>query len=144
MAGEFCEIPEKNATDDEAREILRSYHTIAVVGMSRNPEKPSHRVPQYLQEKGYRIIPVNPTVEGSLLGEPVFRTLRDIPGPVELVDIFRPSKDVPPIIDDAIAIGAKGVWMQEGIVHNEAAVKARGAGLRVIMDKCMMKVHRSG
>jgi predicted CoA-binding protein len=115
-----------------------------VVGCSTNPDKPSHFVPKYLQQHGYRVLPVNPTAAGQhLLDEKVYGSLNEIPMEVEIVDIFRPPKDVPPIVEAAIAIGAKAIWMQEGIVNNEAAARAKAAGLAVVMDKCMMKVHRA-
>jgi predicted CoA-binding protein len=114
-----------------------------VVGLSANPQKPSHFVPKYLLEQGYAIIPVNPAAKGEILGKTVYPTLREVPGPIDIVDIFRPAADVSPIVDDAIAIRAKAVWMQEGIVNNAAADRARAAGLQVVMDKCMMKVHRA-
>jgi predicted CoA-binding protein len=117
--------------------------TIAVVGLSANPQKPSHFVPKYLLEQGYAIIPVNPAAKGEILGKTVYPTLREVPGPIDIVDIFRPAADVSPIVDDAIAVRAKAVWMQEGIVNNAAADRARAAGLQVVMDKCMMKVHRA-
>jgi predicted CoA-binding protein len=117
--------------------------TIAVVGCSTNPEKPAHFVPKYLQEHGYTIIPVNPTAKGEILGKTVYPSLRAVPVPVDIVDIFRPAADVPPIVDDAIAIKAKAIWMQEGIVHNAAADRARAAGLHVVMNKCLKKVHGS-
>ena len=140
-SGETCELPRGNASDDEARELMRRYKTVAVVGLSRDPNKPGHFVAKYLKEHGYRIIPVNPTAEGELLGEKVYGSLREIPEPVEIVEIFRKSEEVPAIVEDAIAIGAKAVWMQQGIVHNAAAERARQAGLVVVMDKCMMAVH---
>jgi predicted CoA-binding protein len=138
-----CEIPDIPVTDEAALRLLKTYRVIAVVGLSANPEKPAHHVPKYLKEHGYTVIPVNPTAKGDILGEKVYPSLRDIPQKVEIVDIFRPAGDVPPIVEDAIAIGAKAVWMQEGIVHNEAARRARAAGLEVVMSKCMMKVHRA-
>jgi predicted CoA-binding protein len=128
--------------NDDARKVMERYKTIAVVGLSSHPEKPGHYVPKYLKEHDYTIIPVNPMVKGEILGEKVYAGLREIPEKVEVVNIFRPPKDVPPIVEDAIAIGAKAIWMQEGIVNNTAAERARAAGLTVIMDKCMMKVHR--
>jgi uncharacterized protein len=141
---EMCELPAFQASDEEAAKILRQYKTIAVVGCSTNPDKPSHRVPSYLKEHGYRVLPVNPMAKGqTLLGETVYGSLTEVPVPVEIVDIFRPPKDVPPIVEEAIAIGAKVIWMQEGIVSNAAAERARAAGLAVVMDKCMMKVHRT-
>jgi predicted CoA-binding protein len=138
-----CEVPTINLSDAEARRLLGQAKTIAVVGLSANPEKPSHFVPKYLQEQGYTVIPVNPTAKGKILGQTVYPSLRAVPGPVDIVDVFRPATDVPPIVDEAIAIGAKAIWMQEGIVNNAAADRARAAGLQVVMNKCMMKVHRS-
>jgi predicted CoA-binding protein len=122
-------------------EILRKYKTIAVVGLSNNPMRPSHGVSEYMQHQGYRIIPVNPG-HSQILGEKTYRTLEDIPEPVEIVNIFRRSEMIPPIVDSAIAIGAKVVWMQEGIEHEEAAEKARAAGLEVVMNTCILKEHR--
>lgn len=139
---ETCELPVFRVPDEEARKVMERYKTIAVVGLSSNPEKPSHFVPKYLKEHGYTVIPVNPTAKGEILGQKVYAGLKEIPQKVDIVDIFRPSKDVPPIVEDAIAIGAKVIWMQEGIVNNAAAEWAKAAGLTVIMDKCMMKVHR--
>jgi len=140
---EMCELPAYRVSDEEARGVMDRYKTVAVVGLSTNPEKPSHYVPKYLKDHGYTVIPVNPTAQGEILGRKVYSGLKEIPQNVEIVDIFRPSKDVPPVVEDAIAIGAKVVWMQEGIVNNAAAERAKAAGLTVIMDKCMMKVHRS-
>ncbi len=141
---EMCELPGFRTSDQEAWKILQRYKTIAVVGLSSSPEKPSHTVPKYLQAHGYRILPVNPMAKGqTLLGEQVYGSLKEIQGPVEIVEIFRPPKDVPPIVEEAIAIGAKVVWMQEGIVNNEAAQRAKAAGLTVVMDQCMLKVHRA-
>ena len=140
---ELCELPEFRTSDQEAGAILRQARTIAVVGCSTNPDKPSHSVPKYLQQQGYRILPVNPSAKGqTLLGETVYGSLKEIQTPIDVVDIFRPPKDVPSIVEEAIAVGAKAIWMQEGIVNNEAAQRAKGAGLQVVMDKCMMKVHR--
>lgn len=143
VSEEFCELPAFRVSDEEARKILKTYKTIAVVGFSSNPDKPSHFVPKYLKDQGYSIIPVNPTAKGEILGQKVYAHLREIPQKVEMVEIFRPPQDVPPIVEAAIAIGAKVIWMQEGIVNNAAAERARAAGLEVVMDKCMMKVHRS-
>lgn len=143
-AGERCELPAKRTSDEAAWELLRSVRTIAVVGLSRTPGKPSHDVPKYLQQHGFRIIPVNPSARGeSLLGEPVYASLDDVPGPIDAVEIFRPAAEVPPIVDQAIARGVTLVWMQQGIVHNAAAERARAAGLAVVMDRCMLKVHRA-
>jgi len=128
-------------TDAQLREIFEKSRVIAVVGLSDNPDRDSHRVAAYLQQNGYRIIPVNPAVK-EVLGEQCWPTLRDIPGKVDVVDVFRRPDAVPPIVDDAIAIGARVVWMQDGVVHPAAAAKARAAGLEVVMDDCMLREHR--
>jgi predicted CoA-binding protein len=125
---------------DEIRDVLTASKTVAVVGLSDNPERASYHVAAYLQKHGYRIIPVNPAVT-EVLGEPSYPGLREVPVPVDLVDVFRRSEAVPPIVEDAIAIGAKAVWMQEGVVHEEAAARARAAGLKVVMDRCTLKEH---
>ena len=119
-------------------EILESSRVVAIVGLSADPERPSHRVASYLKQHGYRIIPVNPTLKEVLL-ETSFPSLAGISEPVDVVDIFRRSEDVMPIVEEAIKIGAKVVWMQEGIINREAAAKAEKAGLKVVMDKCMRK-----
>jgi predicted CoA-binding protein len=119
-----------------ARDILRRYRTIAVVGASNDTAKPAGFVPAYLIEHGYRVIPVNPT-ETEVLGETSYPDLASVPEPVEVVDIFRHAEDVPPVVDEAIRIGAKAIWMQLGIVNEAAAQKAREAGLDVVMDRCM-------
>ena len=137
-----CEIPQERATDAQIRHVLEAYRTIAVVGLSHDPRKPAHAVPKYLQEHGYDIIPVNPTVSGTLLGQPVYARLKDIPRRVEVVEVFRLPREAPGIVEDAIAIGARAVWLQQGIVNNEAAERARAAGLEIIMDRCMMVEHR--
>jgi predicted CoA-binding protein len=118
------------------RDILRRYRTIAVVGASNDTAKPAGFVPAYLIEHGYRVIPVNPT-ETEVLGETSYPDLASVPEPVEVVDIFRHAEDVPPVVDEAIRIGAKAIWMQLGIVNEAAAQKAREAGLDVVMDRCM-------
>lgn len=122
-------------------EILRRYKTIAVVGLSPNKLRPSYGVSEYMKGHGYRIIPVNPG-HAEILGEKSWKRLEDIPEPVEIVDIFRRSETVGPVVDSAIAIGAKVVWMQEGIYDEEAADRARAAGLEVVMDRCILKEHR--
>lgn len=126
--------------DKDIKRILKDYKTIAVVGLSPKEDRPSHNVAKYLKSKGYRIIPVNPNAN-EVLGEVSYPDLKLIPENVDIVDIFRRSEDVPPVVDEAIAIGAKVVWMQEGIINNEAAERARKAGIEVIMDRCMLKEH---
>ena len=127
---------------NDVQRILKQTKTIAVVGLSDKPDRDSYQIASYLQQHGYRIIPVNPRVN-EVLGEKAYPSLRDVPDPVDVVDIFRRSEDVPPIVEDAIAIGAKVVWMQAGIVNEEAAARAEAAGLGVIMDACMRSAHRT-
>ena len=129
-------------TWDDVQRILETTKTIAVVGLSDKPDRDSYQIASYLQQQGYRIIPVNPRIK-EVLGEKAYPSLRDVPDPVDVVDIFRRSEDVPPIVEDAIAIGAKVVWMQTGIVNEEAAARAEAAGLAVIMNACMRSAHRT-
>jgi len=128
-------------SDKEMKEILLSTKTIASVGLSSSDEKESYWIVSYLKEQGYRIIPVNPKAT-EILGEKVYASLSDIPDKVDVVQVFRKPEDVPPVVGEAIRIGAKVVWMQEGIVNEEAAQKAREAGLQVVMDACMRATHR--
>ena len=125
---------------DAADRILESARTIAVVGLSPDPRRPSHGVARYLQRAGYRIIPVNPNID-EVLGERAYPSLRALPDPVDVVDIFRRSVFVGPIVDDAIAIRAPAVWLQDGVIDQLAAERARAAGLDVVMDDCMMRRH---
>lgn len=127
--------------DTDLRRILDDSKTVAVVGLSPKPERPSYRIATYLQRQGYRVIPVNPTVE-EVLGERSYPDLRAVPEKIDVVDIFRRSEDVPPIVEEAIEVGAPVVWMQEGVVNEEAATRAEQAGLRVVMDRCILKEHR--
>jgi len=128
---------------DPAEKILKSARTIAVVGLSANPRRPSHGVARYLQRAGYRIIPVNPNV-AEVLGERAYPTLGALPGPVDVVEVFRRSEFAGAIVDEAIAIGAGAVWLQDGVVDEAAAERARAAGLDVVMDDCMMRRHAAG
>jgi predicted CoA-binding protein len=128
----------KNNVGADIEKILTKYRTVAIVGASPNPERPSHRVADFLKKEGFRVIPVTPNAD-KVVGEKAYPDLASIPVLVEVVDIFRRPEDVPPIVEEAIAIGAKAVWMQEGIVNEEAAAKARKAGLTVVMDHCMKK-----
>lgn len=121
-------------------EIFRDCNTIAVVGLSSNPARPSYRVAAYMQSQGRRVIPVNPN-ETHILGEPAYPSLAAVPNTIDLVNIFRKSEDVLPIVEEAIERGAKAVWMQEGIINEQAAVRAREAGLLVVMDRCWLKEH---
>jgi uncharacterized protein len=127
-------------TEATPEEILRKYRVIAMVGASSKPETPSYRVHRYLSGQGYRVIPVNPGVK-KVLGKVSYPDLGAVPESIEVVNIFRRPRAVPPIVAAAIKVGAKAVWMQEGIVHEEAARQAREAGLTVVMDKCMRKEH---
>jgi len=130
-------------TDEQAatiRKVLRNSKTIAVVGLSPKPHRPSHQVASYLMEVGYTIIPVNPG-QNTILGRTCYPNLRAIPTPVDMVDIFRRQEAVLPIVEDAISIGAQFIWMQEGIINKEAAAKAESAGLTVIMDRCTKIDH---
>jgi len=122
-------------------ELLRKSKTIAVVGLSSNPMRPSFGVAEYMQREGYRIIPVNPQ-ETEILGEKAYARLEDIPEHVDIVDVFRRPEFVPDIVDSAIKIGAGALWLQEDVVHEEGAQRARAAGLAVVMDKCLLKEHR--
>ncbi len=127
---------------DPIADLLRSSRTIAVVGLSDNPMRPSHGVSAYMQSQGYRIIPVNPQAD-EVLGEKAYSSLLDVPEPIDIVDIFRRSEFVPEIVDQAIQLKARAIWMQEGVVHEAAAEKARKAGLFVIMDSCILLEHRA-
>jgi len=136
------EAPVATAGAYERLRILTTYKTIAMVGLSDDPYRPSHFAAIYMQSWGYDIIPVNPRLAGkTILGQPVYATLHDIPRPVEIVDIFRRPEDIPPIVEEAIEIGAKVVWMQLGIVNEEAARRAREAGLEVVMNRCVKIEH---
>jgi uncharacterized protein len=135
-------IPEGTASNESAiTEILKHYKTIAVVGLSSNLARPSHEVAQYLQTAGYRIIPVNPN-EIEVLGEKSYARLEDVSEKIDIVDIFRRPADVPPVVESAIVVGAKVIWMQMGIENAVAAEKARAAGLMVVEDACLMVEHR--
>ena len=119
---------------------MHNYRVVAVVGLSDKPDRPSYRVAQYLQEHGYRIVPVNP-VRREILGEKCYASLKDIPFPVEIVDIFRVVDAIPAIVADAIAVGAKVVWMQQGLEESHSARQAKQAGLQVVMDHCIAIDH---
>jgi predicted CoA-binding protein len=127
----------QNPTDEEIREVLRSVRRIAVVGASDKASRPAHGVMRFLQEHGYRTIPVNPRLAGqTLLGEPVYATLTDIPDAIDMVDIFMNSARVEPIVENALDTDARVIWMQLGVINPAAALKAQDAGLTVIMDRC--------
>lgn len=130
----------KKLSDDEIKEILK-LKSIAVVGLSKDSNKPAHYVPKYMKEKGYKIIPVNPTAT-EILGEKCYKNLVEVPESIDIVNVFRPSQEALPIVKDAIKKKVKVIWMQEGITNEEAAQEAVKNGLNVIMDKCIMKEHR--
>jgi len=142
LSGEATSAMRWMTGDDVLREILSKYKRIAVVGMSKNPEKEAHTVPKYLLEHGYDIIPVNPTAT-EILGMRAFPNLKSISREYDVVDLFRPSEEVPPFVDEAIEHGrAKVIWMQLGIRNEEAARKAEGAGLKVIQSRCIRTEHQ--
>jgi hypothetical protein len=134
---------EETMKDEEIKNMLGSGKTVAVVGISPKEDRPSYTVASYLKSKGFRIIPVRPDGD-TLLGEKVYHSLREIPQEVniDIVDIFRKSEDVPPVVEEAIQRGARVVWMQEGVIHPEAGARAERAGLRVVMDRCIKKEHQ--
>ncbi|HMP60445.1 MAG TPA: CoA-binding protein [Gemmatales bacterium] len=138
---EACELPRENASPEEIRALLTRTQTIAVVGLSDKPDRPSFGVAEYMQRQGYRIVPINPSAS-EILGEKSYPDLRSAPGPFDMVNVFRKPEAVPEIVAEAIAVGAKSLWLQEGVVHNEAADQARAAGLAVVMDRCLLKEHR--
>lgn len=127
--------------DQMMKDILLSTKTIASVGLSSNTQKESYWIVSYLKDQGYRVIPINPTAD-EILGEKAYPDLESVPESIDVVQVFRRPEDVPPVVDSAIKVGAKVVWMQEGIVNEEAAQKARQAGLQVVMDACMRATHR--
>lgn len=132
--------PYRVPSRDELLEIYRTTSTIAAVGASSDPSKASHRIPAYLQSQGYRIIPVSPR-EGELFGERVYPSLAEVEGPVDVVNVFRPATEAPDIASQAAEIGAKVVWLQDGLVSNEAAEVARRAGMTIVMGLCMGTTH---
>lgn len=148
--GSMVEEVKERVEASEFSRILENYRTVAVVGLSRNPGKDSHRVARYLKEKGYRIIPINPYTD-EVLGERCYKNLLEMPEDVqrriEIIDIFRPTEDVPPIVEEAVQLRERHgsphvIWMQLGIVNEEAAKRAKRAGIAVVMDRCIMIEHR--
>lgn len=137
-----CEIPLFRPTSKEVEDILKESKTIAVVGLSPKEERDSNRVTRYMIEAGYEIIPVNP-MHDEILGLKSYPSLSEVPVKIDIVDIFRKLDAVPGIVDEAISIGAKTIWMQENIVHNGAAKTAKEAGLKVVMNKCIMVEHKN-
>ena len=133
--------PVLHPSDQQLKELLQKAHTIAVVGLSSSRLRASYGVSQYMQSAGYRIIPVNPN-EKEVLGEKSYSRLEDVPEKIDVVDVFRRSEFVPEIVDAAIRVGARAIWMQDGVVDEAAAQRARDAGLFVVMDDCILREHR--
>jgi uncharacterized protein len=127
---------------DPIEELLRNARTIAVVGLSDSPLRPSHGVAAYMQSQGYRIVPVNPTIADAL-GEPSYGSLLEVKEKIDVVNIFRRPEFVPEVVDQAIQLKVPAIWMQEGVIHEQAAEKARRAGIFVVMDHCILKEHRA-
>ena len=132
---------ERDLHTDEQIKKFYSLKNIAVVGMSKNPDKAAHYVPKYLDEKGYNIIPVNPTAT-EILGKKCYSTLLDVPVPIDIVDVFRPSDQVTPVVEEAIKIKPKVIWLQEGIHNPEAEILAEKAGIKVVFNRCMLAEHQ--
>jgi predicted CoA-binding protein len=133
--------PVLHPSDQQIKDLLQKAHTIAVVGLSSSRFRASYGVSQYMQSAGYRIIPVNPN-EQEVLGEKSYARLEDVPEKIDVVDVFRRSEFVPEIVDAAIRVGARAIWMQDGVVNETAAQRARDAGLFVVMDDCILREHR--
>jgi len=133
-------MPHRNPSDQELRDLLTKTRIIAMIGASSNPEKPSHGIMQRLQEVGYRVIPINPR-ETEVLGERAFASLSDFGGPIDIVDVFRRPEDTPAIADEAVKVGAKALWLQTGIVSEEAAARVEAGGLLAVMDACIAATH---
>jgi predicted CoA-binding protein len=131
-----------NHSNDEIGKLLHNSKTIAVVGLSDSPLRPSYGVSAYMQSHGYRVIPVNPGIMGAL-GEKAVASLSDIEGTIDIVDVFRRSEFVPEVVDEAIRLKVPAIWLQEGVIHEAAAAKARQAGIFVVMDRCILKEHRA-
>jgi len=137
-----CEFPAQNATSEEIRDILKGARRIAVVGHSDRPDRDSYRIGRYLADQGYEVFAVNPQA-ASTSELRFYPDLASIPPPIDIVDIFRRPEAIPAIVDEAIRVGARVIWMQEGLAHNAAADRARAAGLRVVMNRCIFKEHRA-
>ena len=135
-------MPSSHTQTDQIGDILKTAKTIAVVGLSSSPLRPSYGVAAYLQQHGYRIVPVNPNIRGAL-GEKAWPSLREAPEKIDIVDIFRRPEFVPEVVEAAIQLQVPCIWMQEDVVHEEAAEKARRAGIFVVMDRCILKEHRA-
>jgi uncharacterized protein len=133
-------VAHTNPSNEELRKLLTEARTIAIVGASSNPEKPSHGIMRQLLNAGYRVIPVNPR-ETEVLGQKAYASLDEVPGPIDIVDVFRRSEDTPPIADQAVGAGAKALWLQLGISNEDAAARAKAGGLAVVMNACIGATH---
>ncbi|MGO8995612.1 MAG: CoA-binding protein [Polyangiaceae bacterium] len=133
-------MAQQNPSDEELRSLLTRARTIAIVGASSNPARPSHGIMQKLLSLGYHVVPVNPR-ETSVLGQTAYARLADVPEKIDIVDVFRRAEETPPIADEAVAIGARALWLQLGVVNEEAAARARAGGLAVVMDNCIGVTH---
>lgn len=142
MANANCELPNHNPPSAEIVDILHNLKKIAIVGISPKESRDSNKVARYLIEQGYDIVPVN-TGQREILGKTCFKTLKDIPFRIDMADLFINPTRVPAVVDQAIAIGVRAIWMQEGVVHNDSASKARKAGIKVIMNMCIMKAIKA-
>lgn len=141
MGETLCELPDYTPPAKEIRELLESCRTIAVVGLSPKEVRDSNRVARYLMDQGYEVIPVNPG-QSQILGRTCYRSLADIPFPVDMADLFLNPSRVPAVVDQAIQKKVRAIWMQLGVVHNDAARKAGEAGIQVVMNRCIMQEHR--
>jgi predicted CoA-binding protein len=141
MTNTICELPDENPPSEEISEILQRCRRIAVVGISPKESRDSHKVARYLLSKGYEVVPVNPG-QREILGRPCFKTLKEIPTKVDMVNLFLNPARIPPVVDEAIEMGVQAIWMQLGIVHNECIKKAREAGIRVVANRCVMSEHK--
>ncbi|MBC8131597.1 MAG: CoA-binding protein [Deltaproteobacteria bacterium] len=133
-------MPHQNPTSQELKDVLMAAHTIAIVGASSNPDKPSHGVMQKLLSVGYHVIPVNPR-ESAVLGQRAYASLAEVPEKIDIVDVFRRAEETPSIADEAVALGAKVLWLQSGISNDDAAARAKAGGLTVVMDACLGAMH---
>jgi len=141
MAERNCELPDCNPPESDIARLLEQSHTITVVGLSPKEQRDSNRVARYLMEQEYDVIPVNPGQE-TLLGKRCYKRVSDVPVHIDIVDCFISPSRIPEVVEEAIAVGAAALWMQIGVVHNEAAARAREAGLQVVMNKCIMVEHK--
>ena len=141
MSNIKCELPDTRPSSEEIIHVLKNCSKIAIVGISPKETRDSNKVGRYLLEKGYEIIPINPG-QREIMGRPCYRSLTDIPFPVDMVNLFLPPHRVPVVVDQAIEIGVRAIWMQLGVVHNEAADRARRAGIQVVMNMCTMREHQ--